>query len=127
MLHDGYSNSPYADLSCCSPNNVTAVMAEDKSPGTMFLCVFIVNTKIALFLFFLSQPLKAIYRHTGCKNSLFFSPWFTGICPKPLKNRDVVTLRSWQVSENEYVILNFSVKHPVCLLFAYTFSHYVQP
>ncbi|XP_019376671.1 PREDICTED: PCTP-like protein [Gavialis gangeticus] len=33
-------------------------------------------------------------------------------CPKPLKNRDVVTLRSWQVLDNCYMIINFSVKHP---------------
>lgn len=37
----------------------------------------------------------------------------TGICPKPIKNRDVVTLRSWQVTADEYLIVNFSVKHPV--------------
>lgn len=33
-------------------------------------------------------------------------------CPKPIKNRDVVTLRSWQVKDDEYIIVNFSVKHP---------------
>ncbi|XP_070693051.1 START domain containing 14 [Pempheris klunzingeri] len=33
-------------------------------------------------------------------------------CPPPIKNRDVVTLRSWQVMDDEYVIINFSVKHP---------------
>ncbi|XP_030650346.1 START domain containing 14 [Chanos chanos] len=38
--------------------------------------------------------------------------YYSWICPKPLKNRDVVTLRSWQVSEDEYIIINFSVKHP---------------
>nr|XP_048719567.1 START domain-containing protein 10-like isoform X1 [Caretta caretta] len=32
-------------------------------------------------------------------------------CPKPLKNRDVVTLRSWQVVDKSYMIINFSVKH----------------
>ncbi|XP_074863761.1 START domain-containing protein 10-like isoform X3 [Carettochelys insculpta] len=34
-------------------------------------------------------------------------------CPKPLKNRDVVTLRSWQVEDKSFMIINFSVKHPV--------------
>ncbi|XP_075796905.1 START domain-containing protein 10-like isoform X1 [Pelodiscus sinensis] len=33
-------------------------------------------------------------------------------CPKPLKNRDVVTLRSWQVVDKYFMIINFSVKHP---------------
>uniref|UniRef100_A0A8D0G3D4 START domain-containing protein 10 n=1 Tax=Sphenodon punctatus TaxID=8508 RepID=A0A8D0G3D4_SPHPU len=33
-------------------------------------------------------------------------------CPKPLKNRDVVTLRSWQVLDKSYIIISFSVKHP---------------
>nr|XP_013800164.1 PREDICTED: PCTP-like protein [Apteryx mantelli mantelli] len=33
-------------------------------------------------------------------------------CPKPLKNRDVVTLRSWQVQDGYHAIINFSVKHP---------------
>lgn len=38
--------------------------------------------------------------------------YYSWICPKPIKNRDVVTLRSWQVSDSEYIIVNFSVKHP---------------
>jgi len=38
--------------------------------------------------------------------------YYSWICPKPLKNRDVVTLRSWQVNDIEYMILNYSVKHP---------------
>ncbi|KPP61420.1 PCTP-like protein-like, partial [Scleropages formosus] len=36
----------------------------------------------------------------------------SGLCPKPLKNRDVVTLRSWMVTDDEYLIVNYSVKHP---------------
>ncbi|XP_029297783.1 START domain containing 14 [Cottoperca gobio] len=38
--------------------------------------------------------------------------YYSWICPKPIKNRDVVSLRSWQVTEDEYIIVNFSVKHP---------------
>ncbi|KAM3867028.1 START domain containing 14 [Diretmus argenteus] len=38
--------------------------------------------------------------------------YYSWICPKPLKNRDVVTLRSWQVTDDEYLIVNYSVKHP---------------
>ncbi|XP_042335719.1 START domain-containing protein 10-like isoform X2 [Sceloporus undulatus] len=38
--------------------------------------------------------------------------YYSWKCPKPLKNRDVVTLRSWQVLEDSYIILSFSVKHP---------------
>lgn len=38
--------------------------------------------------------------------------YYSWICPKPIKNRDVVTLRSWQVMDDEYIIVNFSVKHP---------------
>ncbi|XP_034037522.1 START domain containing 14 [Thalassophryne amazonica] len=33
-------------------------------------------------------------------------------CPSPLKNRDVVTLRSWRVVADEFLIINFSVNHP---------------
>ncbi|XP_072900442.1 START domain-containing protein 10 [Hemitrygon akajei] len=33
-------------------------------------------------------------------------------CPKPLKNRDVVTLRSWIPIGTDYIIMNYSVKHP---------------
>ncbi|NWV08051.1 STA10 protein, partial [Ptilonorhynchus violaceus] len=36
-------------------------------------------------------------------------------CPKPLKNRDVVTLRSWLPMGSDYIIMNYSVKHPVSL------------
>ncbi|XP_066555322.1 START domain-containing protein 10 [Amia ocellicauda] len=32
-------------------------------------------------------------------------------CPKPLKNRDVITLRSWLPMGNDYIIMNYSVKH----------------
>lgn len=38
-----------------------------------------------------------------------------GRCPKPLKNRDVVTLRSWLPMGSDYIIMNYSVKHPVSL------------
>lgn len=38
--------------------------------------------------------------------------YYAWICPGPLKNRDVVTLRSWQVNDDEYLIVNYSVKHP---------------
>lgn len=36
-----------------------------------------------------------------------------GKCPSPLKNRDFVTLRSWLPLGNDYMIINYSVKHPV--------------
>ncbi|TMS17813.1 START domain-containing protein 10 [Larimichthys crocea] len=39
--------------------------------------------------------------------------YYSWLCPKPIKNRDVVSLRSWQVMDDEYIIINFSVKHPV--------------
>lgn len=45
--------------------------------------------------------------------SLFSLSLSAGNCPKPIKNRDVVSLRSWQVMDDEYIIVNFSVKHPV--------------
>ncbi|TKS72225.1 START domain-containing protein 10 [Collichthys lucidus] len=38
--------------------------------------------------------------------------YYSWLCPKPIKNRDVVSLRSWQVMDDEYIIINFSVKHP---------------
>ncbi|KAJ8281664.1 hypothetical protein COCON_G00041830 [Conger conger] len=38
--------------------------------------------------------------------------YFSWNCPNPVKNRDVVTLRSWQVNDDEYLIINYSVKHP---------------
>ncbi|KAK0132898.1 START domain-containing protein 10 [Merluccius polli] len=37
--------------------------------------------------------------------------YYAWSCPPPLKNRDVVTLRTWQVTDEDYVIVNFSVKH----------------
>ncbi|XP_029957993.1 START domain containing 14 [Salarias fasciatus] len=38
--------------------------------------------------------------------------YYSWRCPPPIKNRDVVTLRTWRVKDNEYIIFNFSVKHP---------------
>ncbi|XP_042371841.1 START domain-containing protein 10-like [Plectropomus leopardus] len=38
--------------------------------------------------------------------------YYAWVSPKPITNRDVVTLRSWQVNEDAYIIVNFSVKHP---------------
>ncbi|KAM9850356.1 START domain containing 14 [Aulostomus maculatus] len=38
--------------------------------------------------------------------------YYSWLCPNPIKNRDVVTLRSWRVMDDEYIIINFSVKHP---------------
>uniref|UniRef100_A0A3Q1EAP1 START domain-containing protein 10 n=1 Tax=Acanthochromis polyacanthus TaxID=80966 RepID=A0A3Q1EAP1_9TELE len=35
-----------------------------------------------------------------------------GKCPKPLRNRDVITLRSWLPIGKDYIIMNYSVKHP---------------
>lgn len=36
-----------------------------------------------------------------------------GRCPVPLKNRDFVTMRSWLPLGDDYLIINYSVKHPV--------------
>uniref|UniRef100_A0A3P8SHC0 START domain-containing protein 10 n=1 Tax=Amphiprion percula TaxID=161767 RepID=A0A3P8SHC0_AMPPE len=38
--------------------------------------------------------------------------YYSWVCPNPIKKRDVVTLRSWQKIDDEYIIINFSVKHP---------------
>ncbi|TUB03089.1 START domain-containing protein 10 [Bagarius yarrelli] len=38
--------------------------------------------------------------------------YYSWKCPKPLKNRDVITLRSWLHLGNDYIIMNYSVKHP---------------
>lgn len=46
-------------------------------------------------------------------NLILVSPLSPGRCAKPIKNRDVVSLRSWQVKGDEYMVINFSVKHPV--------------
>ncbi|CAI5773636.1 START domain-containing protein 10 [Podarcis raffonei] len=38
--------------------------------------------------------------------------YYSWKCPKPLKNRDVITLRSWLPMGNDFIIMNYSVKHP---------------
>ncbi|NXX42011.1 STA10 protein, partial [Tricholaema leucomelas] len=38
--------------------------------------------------------------------------YYSWRCPKPLKNRDVLTLRSWLPMGSDYIIMNYSVKHP---------------
>ncbi|CAN9511320.1 unnamed protein product [Ophioblennius macclurei] len=37
--------------------------------------------------------------------------YYSWSCPKPLRNRDVITLRSWLPTEKDYIIMNYSVKH----------------
>lgn len=37
--------------------------------------------------------------------------YYSWKCPKPLRNRDVVTLRSWLPIGKDYIIMNYSVKH----------------
>uniref|UniRef100_A0A3B3QKJ2 START domain-containing protein 10 n=1 Tax=Paramormyrops kingsleyae TaxID=1676925 RepID=A0A3B3QKJ2_9TELE len=37
--------------------------------------------------------------------------YYSWKCPKPLKNRDVITLRSWLPMGRDYIIMNYSVKH----------------
>lgn len=37
--------------------------------------------------------------------------YYSWSCPKPLRNRDVITLRSWLPIGNDYIIMNYSVKH----------------
>ncbi|XP_060799401.1 START domain-containing protein 10 [Neoarius graeffei] len=37
--------------------------------------------------------------------------YYSWKCPKPLKNRDVITLRSWLPIGSDYIIMNYSVKH----------------
>ncbi|KTF81546.1 hypothetical protein cypCar_00042925, partial [Cyprinus carpio] len=39
--------------------------------------------------------------------------YYSWKCPKPLKNRDVITLRSWLPMGNDYIIMNYSVKHAI--------------
>ncbi|XP_060904339.1 START domain containing 14 [Labrus mixtus] len=38
--------------------------------------------------------------------------YYSWRCPPPITNRDVVSLRSWRMMDDEYIIVNFSVKHP---------------
>uniref|UniRef100_A0A8C6SP09 StAR-related lipid transfer (START) domain containing 15 n=1 Tax=Neogobius melanostomus TaxID=47308 RepID=A0A8C6SP09_9GOBI len=38
--------------------------------------------------------------------------YYSWRCPPPLKNRDFVTMRSWLPLGNDYLIINYSVKHP---------------
>uniref|UniRef100_A0A3B3D0K0 START domain-containing protein 10 n=1 Tax=Oryzias melastigma TaxID=30732 RepID=A0A3B3D0K0_ORYME len=37
--------------------------------------------------------------------------YYSWKCPRPLRYRDVVTLRSWLPMGNDYIIMNYSVKH----------------
>lgn len=38
--------------------------------------------------------------------------YYSWTCPGLLKNRDVVTLRSWLPIGKDYIIMNYSIKHP---------------
>ncbi|XP_056238062.1 START domain-containing protein 10 isoform X2 [Seriola aureovittata] len=38
--------------------------------------------------------------------------YYSWKCPSPLKNRDFVTMRSWLPLGNDFLIINYSVKHP---------------
>lgn len=52
---------------------------------------------------------------TALHCSLESSRLLTGSCPKPLRNRDVITLRSWLPIGKDYIIMNYSVKHAVSM------------
>lgn len=47
----------------------------------------------------------------------------TGRCPHPLRNRDVITLRSWLPIGKDYIIMNYSVKHAVSNTHTYKVIH----
>lgn len=49
---------------------------------------------------------------------------FEGKCPSPLKNRDFVTMRSWLPLGSDYLIINYSVKHPVRSIHEATLCRY---
>ncbi|XP_041651827.1 START domain-containing protein 10 [Cheilinus undulatus] len=38
--------------------------------------------------------------------------YYSWKCPGPLRDRDVITLRSWLSLGKDYIIMNYSVKHP---------------
>uniref|UniRef100_A0A671PTJ2 PCTP-like protein n=1 Tax=Sinocyclocheilus anshuiensis TaxID=1608454 RepID=A0A671PTJ2_9TELE len=52
--------------------------------------------------------------------------YYSWKCPSPLKNRDFVTMRSWLPLGNDYLIINYSVKHPVCLCLVWIVSIYFE-
>lgn len=74
--------------------------------------VYCHNMSGHLFSFWLWRWENLVVARQNCVLfSVFVS--FTGICPNLIRNRDAVTLRSWQVTDDEFIIVNFSVKHPV--------------
>ncbi|TKS81166.1 START domain-containing protein 10 [Collichthys lucidus] len=42
--------------------------------------------------------------------------YYSWRCPHPLRNRDVITLRSWLPIGKDYIIMNYSVKHARCVV-----------
>ncbi|XP_029439678.1 START domain-containing protein 10-like isoform X3 [Rhinatrema bivittatum] len=58
------------------------------------------------------EPPRDIQATLLLQNYYYYYYYYYWKCPSPLKNRDFVTLRSWLPLGNDYMIINYSVKHP---------------
>ena len=62
----------------------------------------------------------------GCLNASNELSYYAARCPPPLRNRDLVLLRSWQADERAYYVMSHSVfhaQHPPRPGFVRAFSH----
>lgn len=69
--------------------------------------------------------LQCFVHQICCKFLTNLCGLLTGKCPKPLRNRDVITLRSWLPIGKDYIIMNYSVKHGVSI-HTHTHTHKVK-
>lgn len=69
--------------------------------------------------------LQCFVHQISCKFLTNLCGLLTGKCPKPLRNRDVITLRSWLPIGKDYIIMNYSVKHGVSI-HTHTHTHKVK-
>lgn len=92
------------------------------TPTSKDMLLILFTTSVCSFVTYMVWDCEGKQIHTSAHWSTMLSlpdvscfSFWTGKCPKPVRNRDVITLRSWLPIGKDYIIMNYSVKHVVSI------------